>query len=129
MPVPTRTKPGPGSEPRLDFRLPLWPWRCRCCLGSPPAATANHPPRSRSLTPPTPSPAERAVDETLANLRLSRADVAQLVGGIGIANVMVIGALERRTLIGVRRALGAIAGLSPAARAARLAPAGSLRPT
>jgi putative ABC transport system permease protein len=102
-------------------------------LGSPPAATANHPPRSRSLTPPTPSPAERAVDETLAetlaNLRLSRADVAQLVGGIGIANVMVIGALERRTLIGVRRALGAIAGLSPAARAARLAPADSLRPT
>ncbi len=30
-----------------------------------------------------------------------------LVGGIGIANVMVIGVLERRQEIGLRRALGA----------------------
>jgi putative ABC transport system permease protein len=33
--------------------------------------------------------------------------VALLVGGIGIANVMVIAVLERRTEIGLRRALGA----------------------
>ena len=33
--------------------------------------------------------------------------VALLVGGIGIANVMVIGVLERRGEIGLRRAMGA----------------------
>jgi putative ABC transport system permease protein len=33
--------------------------------------------------------------------------VALLVGGIGIANILVIGVLERRTEIGLRRAVGA----------------------
>jgi putative ABC transport system permease protein len=51
--------------------------------------------------------AKNAANDTLTALLLALGGVALLVGGIGIANVMVIGVLERRTEIGVRRAVGA----------------------
>jgi putative ABC transport system permease protein len=48
-----------------------------------------------------------AVADSGTTLFLGLGAVALLVGGIGIANVMVIAVLERRTEIGLRRALGA----------------------
>ncbi|MPY95041.1 MAG: FtsX-like permease family protein, partial [Acidimicrobiia bacterium] len=51
--------------------------------------------------------AKEAVDENLQALLLGLGAVALLVGGIGIANVMVVTVLERRGEIGLRRALGA----------------------
>jgi putative ABC transport system permease protein len=43
----------------------------------------------------------------LTGLFLALGAVAVLVGGVGIANIMVISVLERRSEIGLRRALGA----------------------
>jgi putative ABC transport system permease protein len=51
--------------------------------------------------------AQLAVKESGGTLILGLGAIALLVGAIGIANVMVISVLERRSEIGLRRALGA----------------------
>ena len=76
------------------------------------AATAN-PQAPGSVAVSKPSDvlaARRAADTTLNALLLGLGAVALLVGGVGVANTMVISVLERRAEIGLRRALGATRG-------------------
>ncbi len=54
--------------------------------------------------------AKRITQATFSSLLLGLAGIALLVGGIGVANTMVISVLERRSEIGLRRALGANRG-------------------
>jgi putative ABC transport system permease protein len=73
------------------------------------AATADPAaPQDVQVTNPADALTARAdASAAFRNLFLGLGAVALLVGGIGIANVMVIAVLERRGEIGLRRALGA----------------------
>ncbi|GAA0944891.1 ABC transporter permease [Nonomuraea longicatena] len=54
--------------------------------------------------------AKAAAADAFTNLLLSLGAVALLVGGVGVANTMVISVLERRKEVGLRRSLGATRG-------------------
>lgn len=72
-------------------------------------ATANpaHPEEVEVSRPSDALEARAAAKTAFTSLFLGLGAVALLVGGVGIANVMVISVLERRSEIGLRRALGA----------------------
>jgi putative ABC transport system permease protein len=54
--------------------------------------------------------AKQAAGDAFTGLLLGLGAVALLVGGVGVANIMVISVLERRAEIGLRRSLGATRG-------------------
>lgn len=72
-------------------------------------ATANpaNPEEVKVSRPSDALAAQAATKTAFTALLLGLGAVALLVGGVGIANVMVISVLERRSEIGLRRALGA----------------------
>ncbi|HZD97791.1 MAG TPA: ABC transporter permease, partial [Micromonosporaceae bacterium] len=76
------------------------------------AATANpeHPNQVNVSQPSDVLVARAAAQSALNGLFLGLGAVSLLVGAIGVANTMVISVLERRSEIGLRRALGATKG-------------------
>ena len=54
--------------------------------------------------------ARQATDRAFTGLLLGLGAIALLVGGVGVANTMVISVIERRAEIGLRRSLGATRG-------------------
>jgi putative ABC transport system permease protein len=71
------------------------------------AADPQNPEQTQVSRPSDALQARADAQSTLTGVFLALGAVALLVGGVGIANVMVISVLERRPEIGLRRALGA----------------------
>lgn len=88
--------------------VPAFVSNVRAVLG----ATANpeHPENVQVTRPSDALEAQKAANNAFTALFLGLGAVALLVGGVGIANVMIMGVVERRAEIGLRRALGATRG-------------------
>ena len=75
-----------------------------------PTANPEHPEEVRVSRPSDALAARSAAGAAFTGLLLGLGAVALVVGGVGVANVMVVSVLERRPEIGLRRALGATKG-------------------
>jgi putative ABC transport system permease protein len=73
-------------------------------------ADPEHPEQVNVSRPSDALAARTAIDSTLRTLLIGLGAVALIVGGVGVANTMIISVMERRTEIGLRRALGATRG-------------------
>jgi putative ABC transport system permease protein len=80
----------------------------KAALGA--TADPEHPEQVNVSRPSDALAARAAIDSTLQTLLIGLGAVALFVGAVGVANTMIISVMERRTEIGLRRALGATRG-------------------
>lgn len=74
---------------------------------APLALRPDQPDALRALVPPDPRELRQQIESDVTSLLYGLAGLALIVGMIGIANTTLVAVLERRSEIGVRRALGA----------------------
>jgi putative ABC transport system permease protein len=90
-----RTRPGAAQQVGAEAPVALRP-------DAPGTVTA--------LVPPAPSSLRQDVERDTRNIFLALAGLSLLVGAVGISNSSLVSVMERRTEIGLRRALGATRG-------------------
>ncbi len=74
---------------------------------APVALRPQDPARLRALVPPDPATLRNSIEGDVESLFLVLAIVAVIIGGVAIANATLVNVIERRSEIGLRRALGA----------------------
>lgn len=107
-PVATRTLGAERSPTEIFVRTHEGEQQVRSAAALLPAAVEPWAPEEVAVSRPSDAlEAQAAAEGAFTSLFLGLGAVALLVGGIGIANVMIISVLERRSEVGLRRALGA----------------------
>ena len=119
-----RASSAPSAARAPSTCAPTRPRSTACAALLPSAVNPRNPEEVQVSRPSDALAARAAADSALTGLFLGLGAVALLVGGIGIANTMVISVLERRSEIGLRRALGATRGHVARAVRRRVAAAG-----
>ncbi len=74
---------------------------------APIALRPDHPERLQALVPPDPKQLRNQVSSDITSLFLALSGLALLIGTVAIANATLLNIIERRSEIGLRRALGA----------------------